>query len=107
MAISIEKVVFNPFVLGLIGFALLSLSMKLNSKKILNLKLNPLAYVGFLLCLYFYWALLWSLLAIFIGCSFVLQGLPWPGSLRRKLFGLELFLSFSPSAFYLTNNCPL
>ena len=53
MAISIEKVVFNPFVLGLIGFALLSLSMKLNSKKILNLKLNPLAYVGFLLCLYF------------------------------------------------------
>ena len=53
MAINIEKVVFNPFILGLIGFALLSLSMKLNSKKILNFKLNPLTFIGFLLCLYF------------------------------------------------------
>lgn len=108
MAINIEKVVFNPFILGLIGFALLSLSMKLNSKKILNLKLNPLTYIGLLVyASIFYWAWQWFLQPIFIGCSFVLQVLSSPGSLLRKLFGLELCLSFSPSPFYLTSNCPL
>lgn len=53
MVINIVKVVFNPFVLGLIGSALLFLAMKLDNMRILVLKLNPLTYIGSLLCLYF------------------------------------------------------